>query len=64
MKYYHRAILHLSGIIDKSSAFSMYSKKLANDDVSKQISEIKFSIYLNMSQIYIYEAKYDKGLEV
>ena len=61
---YHKAILHLAGIIDKTSSVSMYSKQLASESVATQTNEVKFSIYLNMSQIYIYEAKYDRGLDM
>lgn len=61
MKKYHRAILHLAGIVDKDSAVAMYAKT-APQSISDSANSLKFSIWLNMSQIYIYQEKYDRGL--
>jgi hypothetical protein len=58
LRFYHKAILHLAGIIDKKSSVSAYTNKVASEAITNQANELKFSIYLNMSQIYIYEAKY------
>lgn len=41
----------------------MYAKTAPNE-ISLQANILKFSIWLNMSQIYIYQQKYDKGLEM
>lgn len=40
----------------------MYSKELVDEETSKEINELKFSIFMNMGQIYILQAKYHKGI--
>jgi hypothetical protein len=42
----------------------MYAKNVANSNIANQSNELKFSIYMNMAQIYIYQNKYEKGLDM
>lgn len=64
LRCYHKGILHLAGIIDKTSAVASYTNKVASGEVTAKANELKFSIYSNMAQIYIFQQKYDKGLEM
>lgn len=64
LKCYHKGILHLAGIIDKTSAVASYTNKVASGEVTAKANELKFSIYSNMAQIYIFQQKYDKGIEM
>jgi len=54
----------LAGIIDKTSSVAAYSKTVASEEITQQSAELKFSIYMNMAQIYINESKFDRGLDV
>ena len=40
----------------------MYSTKVASEEIATQVSDLKFAIYGNMTQIYIHQQKYDRGL--
>ena len=62
LRAYHKAILHLAGVIDKSSSVAMYSTKVASEEVASKVNNLKFSIFGNMTQIYINQQKYDRGL--
>ena len=42
----------------------MYSKNIASERLSSQAKDLKFAVYSNMSQIYIIQEKYDRGLSV
>ena len=64
LRSYHQANLYLSGILDKSSPMAMYSKELVDDEIANKIKEVKFSIYMNMGQIYIYQEKFEKGIDM
>lgn len=55
LRCYHKAILHLAGIIDKTSAVASYTNKVASGEVANQANELKFSVYSNMAQIYIFQ---------
>ena len=43
---------------------AMYSKELVDDEIANKIKEVKFSIYMNMGQIYIYQEKFEKGIDM
>lgn len=62
LRHYHKAILHLAGIISQNSSVSAYSKDVASAAVAGESDDMKYRIYLNMSQIYIFDDKIEKAL--
>ena len=40
---------------------AVYSKTIMDEAATQRVNEVKFSIYMNMSQIYLFQAKYDKA---
>lgn len=42
---------------------AMYSKEIVEEEQKIKIDELKFTIWMNMSQIYINQQKYEKSLE-
>lgn len=65
LRAYHQALLYVSGIVDKESPMAMYAgKNLISEEDSDRIKEVKFSVWMNMSQVYVFQQKYDKGIEV
>lgn len=62
---YHQANLFLAGLQDKNSAYFSYATDLQlGEEQAKKTNELKLSIYLNMAQIYLFEEKYPKALDM
>lgn len=57
-------MLHLAGIITEGNPFTTMAKPLAPETIRQQAQDLKFSIFMNMAQIYILQDKHEKGLEV
>lgn len=43
-----------------------YSKPtdILDEETCQKVSELKFSVYMNMGQIYIYQNKFDKAKDM
>lgn len=41
-----------------------YTKNIVDDEMEKRINEIRFSLFMNMSQIYIFKGSFEKGHEM
>ena len=54
----------MGGIIDQKSPVAMYSKQLAPQEIASQGKELKFTVQLNMAQIYISQGKPEKGIDM
>jgi tetratricopeptide (TPR) repeat protein len=62
---YHQANLYLAGLQEKGSAYYSYSKDLqVGEEQVKKMRDLKLSVYLNMAQIYLFESKYQKALDM
>lgn len=51
-------MLHLGGVMTEASPFTTFAKPLAPEAIRQQAQELKFSIFMNMAQIYILQDKH------
>lgn len=61
LRCYHQGLLYIEGLVDKDSPMAAYSGKTISEAASQQIKSLKFSLWMNMAQIYINQSKFDKG---
>lgn len=64
---YHKVFFFLNGIIDPKDEMAKYVSRpseLATKETLEKVNPLKVSTYLNMSQIYLYEGKYSKAIEM
>ena len=53
MKSYHKALLHVKGLVDQPSLFGMDSfEKDISDEDKEQIYQVQFSCYNNLAGIF------------
>lgn len=63
---YHKVFFMINGIIDPHDEISRYSLKnseVATLEILEKVKELKFSVFLNMSQIDIMNKNYGKAVE-
>lgn len=62
---YHKARNYIEGLQSADNEYYKYAREgqKVDEAQNKQISDLKQTLYLNMTQIYINQGKFEKGLE-
>lgn len=63
---YHKVFFMINGFLDPSNKYNEYSSKkqeAVTEEMLKSIKDLKYTTYLNMSQIYIFNKNFEKAVE-